>query len=81
MPWEYVESSLIMGKVFGNKTIVIIFAGILGCGFLQYFFKKMRISGKIKNSYIEMAYCSVVFVLCIAMLASNTYNPFIYFRF
>lgn len=81
MPWEYVESSLIMEKVFGNKTIVIIFAGILGCGFLQYFLKKMRISGKIKNSYVEMAYCSVVFVLCIAMLASNTYNPFIYFRF
>ena len=81
MPWEYVESSLIMGKIFGNKTIAVIFAGILGCGFMQFFLNKTTISEKIKNSYMEMAYCSLVFVLCIAALASGTYNPFIYFRF
>lgn len=81
MPWKYTESSLLTGKVFGNKTIVIIFAGILGCGPIQVFLQKTKISGKVKNSYLEMIYCSIIFILCIAMLASNTYNPFIYFRF
>lgn len=81
LPWEYTKSSLISGKVFGNKTVTIIFAGVLGCGLVQLFLKKFRISEKLKDSYVELVYCSIIFVLCIAMLASNTYNPFIYFRF
>ena len=81
LPWRYVETSLIMGKVFGNKTIFIIVAGILGCGFIQSVLGKAQLLEKGKNSYWEMVYCGAIFVLCIAMLASNTYNPFIYFRF
>lgn len=81
MPWRHKHSSLLMGQVFGNKTILVIFAGIFGCGIIQLFFSKMNIFEKLKNSYIEMAYCSIIFILCIAALASGTYNPFIYFRF
>ncbi len=81
MPWKYTESSLIIGRVFGNKTITVILAGVLGCGFIQTFLRKTKISERLKNSYLEMVYCSMVFILCIAMLAGNTYNPFIYFRF
>lgn len=81
MPWEYTQSSILMRRVFGNKTVVVIFAGILGCGFIQIFMRKAKIFEKIKNSYLEVAYCSMIFIFCIAMLASSTYNPFIYFRF
>ncbi len=31
--------------------------------------------------YTKLALCAVVLVLCVAALASNSYNPFIYFRF
>lgn len=81
IPWEYTESPLIIGKVFGNKTLVVIFAGILGCGFIQCILNKSHISEKLKDSYLEMAFCGILFVYCVAALASGTYNPFIYFRF
>lgn len=81
IPWEYTKSSLLTGKVFGNKTITIILAGILGCGLIQIILQKIKIIENGKNSYLEIAYCSIIFILCIAMLASGTYNPFIYFRF
>lgn len=81
MPWKYTKSSLLMGRVFGNKEILIIFIGILGCGLIQVFLQKTKIFKNGRNSYLEIAYCSIIFILCIAMLASGTYNPFIYFRF
>lgn len=81
LPWEYTKTSLLFGKVFANKTRFVILLGILGCGPIQLFLKHINILPKIKYSYIEVVYCSMIFILCIAMLASNTYNPFIYFRF
>lgn len=81
LPWEYKEDVLVMGSIFGNKTLLIVLIGILGCGLFQYVVKKIRLAEKWKNSYLEMVYCAMVFVLCIVMLAGNTYNPFIYFRF
>ena len=31
--------------------------------------------------YSKIIVCSVLFVLCVAALANQSYNPFIYFRF
>lgn len=81
LPWKYTESSFLAASVFGNKTIAVILAGILGCGLLQWALKKTKLLEKGKNSYLEISFCGIMFILCIAMLASNTYNPFIYFRF
>ncbi len=81
LPWEYTKTSLIMGKVFGNKTLFVVVCGILGCGLIQFILCKVKIIDKMKGSYLEMIYCSMLFILCISMLASRTYNPFIYFRF
>lgn len=83
MPWKYTESSFIIQDILGSRTIliIIIIIAILGCGLLQAIIKNCRMAEKFKNSYLDIMYCTVVFVLCIAMLASNTYNPFIYFRF
>lgn len=81
MPWEYTQSNLIMRRVFDNKTILIILAGVLGSGLMQRLLYKTKNFRKWKDSYLEMAYCGAILFLCIAALASNTYNPFIYFRF
>lgn len=81
MPWEYTGSPLLADKLFGNKTIIVIWAGILGCGLFQVFLCKVKMIEKLRNSYLDMIYCSVIFIICIAILASNTYNPFIYYRF
>ena len=78
LPWRYTESSFLMSPVFGPKTIFII----LSCGIIQEISSKIG-NAKIlwKNSFVEIIYCSSIFILCLAMLAGDTYNPFIYFRF
>ena len=81
LPWEYTENKLILHTIFSYKTMFIIGTGILGSGLVQQFFHRTGILAKWKNSYMEIVYCGIVFILCISMLASNTYNPFIYFRF
>lgn len=81
IPWQYTETTLMMGKVFENKTIFIIIVGLLGCGLMQDLFSRYKFTQKWKNSFAEMVFCCAVFIVCISMLASNTYNPFIYFRF
>ena len=40
-----------------------------------------KLAKKWKYSAVEIAFCTVLLVLCISSLAANTYNPFIYFRF
>ncbi len=80
-PWQYTESTLLLGQLFGAKTVLVISCGILGCGFVQEMFQGCKKSFNWKNSYLELGFCTLMFVFSIVMLASNTYNPFIYFRF
>lgn len=81
VPWRFVDTSAGWQRFFENRTIAIAVVGILGCGIIQFIGRKCGIDRKWRYSYLELGYCAVVFILCIAMLASNTYNPFIYFRF
>lgn len=81
LPWKYTEDTLVLGSIFGTKTIVIILTGIFGCGLLQGIAARTKLVEKWRDSYLEMAYCVIIFALCIIMLAGSTYNPFIYFRF
>lgn len=81
MPWKYVKTGVHFQEVFGNRTIFIIILAVLGCGSIQVFIKKWNIIHRMKYSIVELIYCTIIMILCIAMLASRTYNPFIYFRF
>lgn len=81
VPWKYTAGSLVIDQILDRKVIFVAVMGIIGCGLIQAVLRKTKILEKVKNSYLEMAYCGAIFFLCIAMLASNTYNPFIYFRF
>ena len=46
---------------------------------LKYVNEKVKENTAVR--YLEVAACAVIMVLCVAALASNSYNPFIYFRF
>ncbi len=71
-------------KIINNRYILIIFISILFAGIVQKLFKKLKNREKIMkfyNKYIESIVILMLMFICIIMLASNTYNPFIYFRF
>ena len=73
-----------LSKIINNRNIVIIVVAILLSGILQNLFSKMKNKEKIKafyEKYIEIVVIFGLMSICIMMLASNTYNPFIYFRF
>ncbi len=84
MPWT---SPAVSGSVFtmmSTQTILAAIAGLIGCGILQTIFgtKKLApIAARWKNSIPEAIYLCVVLFYSILLLANNTYNPFIYFRF
>lgn len=80
LPWKYMESTVFYPVIFGNKTLLIILLGIVGCGGCQKILQRMKIK-RWKGSIGEILYCAVIMFICLAELASNTYNPFIYFRF
>ena len=81
LPWMYTNTNVKWQILFGNRTILMIIVGILGTGMMQQFLKKKCSIEKWKYSIPELLICAGIFLLCIANLASNTYNPFIYFRF
>lgn len=62
-----------------HRVIAFIIIGIMGSGFFKKYFDKLA---SLKYSrYAEVAWCTLILCVSIIMLASGTYNPFIYFRF
>ncbi len=72
-----------MVNLINLKTMLIFAIGIICCGPVQILIKKLNVEAKLKNiySYVEFISVSFIMLICIMMLVSNTYNPFIYFRF
>lgn len=81
-PWKYPQ---VQNLVMTGLTREMIFAavlGVLGCGLIQNLaLKNGRCTKLWKNSAPEALFCAAVLVLSFIMLAGDTYNPFIYFRF
>lgn len=70
--------------IINNRNIIMIIVVILFSGILQTIFNKLKNKEKIKevyHRYFEVIVISLLMFISIMMLASNTYNPFIYFRF
>lgn len=80
-PWRYMDTAVIWQRLIDHRAVFCAVSGFLGCGILQSFLGKMPAATKWKYSFAELIYCAVIAVLSISMLAGNTYNPFIYFRF
>ena len=80
LPWKYPVSSIFSSTYMDNKTIFVFLIALMGSGLI-----KSCVPEKIKNrwkcSFIEAIYCSIVLLISISSIVSETYNPFIYFQF
>lgn len=81
MPWMYTGGEYAsLWKYANGMTIFVLCCSVLGMGVIQkYMPEKIRKAWKF--SLPEFVYCSLLLLACIAAMAGNTYNPFIYFNF
>jgi len=82
-PWNYSETNVALLEIVNGHNAFILVVAIVGMGLLQRVTtaKFAKTVTRWKYSYVEIAYCTVLMILCLAALAGDTYNPFIYFRF
>lgn len=76
LPFKYNNSTIEMYTFLNLKVVFIGVVAILGACCVP-----KKIANKWKSSIPEAIYCVVLLILCLASIASNTYNPFIYFQF
>lgn len=80
VPYRWCEYSQYLTREF----IIIGIIGVLACGFIQEFYKRLPVKVYFKQGLIELvrpAFLAFAAYISILMLANSTYNPFIYFRF
>ena len=80
MPWRHADIRILTWNYLDLKTMVAFIFAIIGAGILHKFVPN-TIKKVWKNSVVEAIFCICVLILCIASVASDTYNPFIYFQF
>lgn len=83
LPWLYLNSDVSTREILSHQSIIVAVFAILGCGILQLIYKHHfeRFRERYENSVFEIVICSILVVYCFMLLAGNTYNSFIYFRF
>ncbi len=70
-------------RFLDGRTILLLVLGVLLCGPLQSCCKKLRaaVFSEENTGLVQIAALAVLFLYDMVLLISNTYNPFIYFRF
>ena len=83
LPWMYGSSHYSIWEFIDGYTIFMLVCAAVGMGIIQRLMQKQIpvLVSKWRFSVLELMYCAMLLILCISALASNTYNPFIYFRF
>lgn len=80
-PWRHRElAGIAYWNYMDYKTIFVFVCAFIGMGFINRFTPK-RLKDLWKGSVIEAVYCVIILLLSLASVASDTYNPFIYFQF
>ena len=76
-------STIRLYNIITSKNILIFVIAILFSGIIQIIYSKIRNNKTIKKVFPigEIFIIIILWLLCISSLISNTYNPFIYFRF
>ena len=67
-----------------NEFLMVLVLAVLSCGFLKLLFDKLPLKTEYKFGFMRLAnpaWCALIAYFSVLLLASNTYNPFIYFRF
>ena len=78
-PWHY-RLAIDWREYVEPKTIAVFAAAVLGAGVLKVLVpEKWR--EKWLHSVPEAVFCVALLMLCLAAIAGDTYNPFIYFQF
>ena len=80
LPWRYSDTGIEAWNYMDNKTFFVFGCAILGMGIIKTFVPE-KVKAAWRSSVIEAVYCICVLLLCLASVASDTYNPFIYFQF
>ncbi len=70
-------------RFLDGRTILLLVLGVLLCGPLQSLCKKLHdaVFSRETTGWLQIAALIALFLYDIMLLVSNTYNPFIYFRF
>lgn len=79
MPWRHVDLGIPPWNYSDNKTLFIGICAVIGMGIMKLMPEKIICEWR--DSVIEAIYCVLLLILCLAAIASDTYNPFIYFQF
>ena len=79
LPWRHVDINIPLWEYSDSKTLFAGICAVLGTGMIK--FLPERIIDRWRNSVMEAVYCVLLLILCLASIASDTYNPFIYFQF
>ena len=80
MPWRYTGPCIPAGSYSDLKTAAAFVFAAAGAGIMERFVPD-AVKKAWKHSAAEAIFCIVILILCIASVASDTYNPFIYFQF
>lgn len=80
MPWRHLDIGIPAWNYMDKKTIFTGVCAILGMGILKVLVPQ-KVAEKWRDSVVEAVYCVTLLILCLAAIASDTYNPFIYFHF
>ena len=80
-PWRDTGLQPIISWNYLNRQTLIAFVfAVLGMGIVKAIVPK-QVTEKWKDSVLEAIYIFILLILCMAAIASDTYNPFIYFQF
>ena len=79
-PWIFGSSHMVYGRFIDAKTVFVLALAFVGAGLLQ-FIVPSKLKERWKNSLPEAICCTVLLLLSVLYLVSDTYNPFIYFQF
>ena len=79
-PWHYHMAPIPSWQYLDNKTVVMLAFAVIGAGLLKRFTPE-SLRARWKDSLPEAVFCVALLILSIASIASDTYNPFIYFQF
>ncbi len=73
------EQAIPLGSVLSSQIILAFILGLVGMGFLLFLPEKLK--NRFRYSVPEALFLMLVLFYSIVLLANQTYNPFIYFRF
>ena len=80
-PWQFTQTSYHLYDAITRQMWMLLPVAALGMGPVQALADRLGLTERWKFSVAEVIFCVALLALCIASLASNTYNPFIYFKF